>query len=80
MGQEDDYCRGRHVVSVSNVHLVFVIKSPRRVLTGEHLDALLEVFTSVCADFGAELVKLDREDDHFHVLVGYPPTLPSRGS
>jgi putative transposase len=31
------------------------------------------VFTSVCADFGAELVELDGEDDHVHLLVAYPP-------
>jgi putative transposase len=31
------------------------------------------VFTSVCADFGAELVEMDGEDDHVHLLVSYPP-------
>jgi putative transposase len=31
------------------------------------------VFASVCADFGAELVELDGEDDHVHLLVAYPP-------
>jgi putative transposase len=79
MRQEDDYRRGRSVVSALNVHLVFVTKNRRGVLSGEHLDALREVFTSVCADFGAELVKMDGEDDHVHLLVGYPPMLPSRG-
>jgi putative transposase len=71
--QEDDYRRGRHVVSALNVHLVFVTKYRRGVLTDEHLDALRGVFTSVCADFGAELVELDGEDDHVHLLVAYPP-------
>jgi putative transposase len=50
-----------------------VTKYRRGVLTGEHLDALGEVFASVCADFGAELVELDGEDDHVHLLVAYPP-------
>jgi REP element-mobilizing transposase RayT len=27
----------------------------------------------VCADFNAELVKMDGEDDHVHLLVNYPP-------
>jgi putative transposase len=70
MRQNDHYRRGRHVVSTLNVHLVFVTKYRRGVLTGKHLDALQEVFTSVCADFGAEL---DGEDDHVHLLVAYPP-------
>jgi putative transposase len=73
MRQEDDYRRGRHGVSALNVHLVFVTKYRRGVLTGEHLDTLRDVFTSVCADFGATLVELDGEDDHVHLLVAYPP-------
>ena len=56
-----------------NVQLVLVTKYRRGVLTDEHLDALQGVFTSVCADFGAELVELDGEDDHVHLLVAYPP-------
>jgi hypothetical protein len=36
------------------------------VLTGEHRDTLGEVFASVGADVGAELVELDSEDDHIH--------------
>jgi putative transposase len=27
----------------------------------------------VCADFGANLVEFDGEDDHVHLLVNYPP-------
>ena len=38
-------------------------------LTGE----LGEVFASVCADFGAELVELDAEHDRVQLLVAYPP-------
>jgi putative transposase len=45
----------------------------RGVLTGEHLGTLGEVFASVCADVGAELVEMDGEDDHVHLLVAYPP-------
>ena len=32
-----------------------------------------EVFASVGADFGAELVKLDAEGDPVHLLVASPP-------
>ncbi len=31
------------------------------------------MFASVCTDFGAELVELDGEDDHVHLLVAYSP-------
>ena len=37
------------------------------------IDDLREVFKSVCADFEAELVEFDGEDDHVHLLVNYPP-------
>jgi putative transposase len=73
MRHQYDYRRGRHVVSALNVHLVFVTKYRRGVLTDEHLDTLRGVFASVCADFGAELVEMDGEDDHVHLLVAYPP-------
>jgi putative transposase len=75
MRQENDYRRGRHVVSALNIHLVFVTKYRRGVLTDEHLDTLREVFASVCADFDAELVEMHGEDDHVHLLVAYPPTI-----
>jgi putative transposase len=53
--------------------LVFVTKYRRGVLTGEHLATLREVFANVCADFGADLVELDGQDNHVHLLVAYPP-------
>jgi putative transposase len=75
MRQPSDYRRGRHVVSALNVHLVFLTKYRRGVLTCRHLEALREVFASVCRDFGAELVEMEGEDDHVHLLVAYPPTI-----
>jgi len=75
MRQPNDYRRGRRVATALKVHLVFVTKYRRGVLTGEHLDALREVFTSVCADFDAELVEMDGQDDHVHLLIAYPPTI-----
>jgi putative transposase len=64
MRQEDDYRRDRYVVSALNVQLVFVTKYWRGVLTGEHLHALWSVFTSVCADFDAELVEMNGQNNH----------------
>jgi putative transposase len=42
-------------------------------LTGKHLGTLGEVFASVGADFGAELVEMDAQDDHVQLLVASPP-------
>lgn len=56
-----------------HVHLVFVTKYRRGVFTKAILDDLKDIFAKVCADFEAELVECDGEDDHVHLLVNYPP-------
>lgn len=73
MVDDRGYGAGRHCVFGMHVHLVFVTKYRRNVLTGEHHDFLREVFGRVCADFGAALTECNREDDHVHLLVEYPP-------
>lgn len=65
--------KGRHVVYAMHVHLVFVTKYRCAVFSSEHLDFLEGVFRSVCADFEAELVEFNGEEDHVHLLVHYPP-------
>jgi putative transposase len=64
---------GRHCVFLMHVHLVFVTKYRGGVFTKQILDDLREVLRSVCAEFAAELVEFDGEDDHVHLLVNYPP-------
>ncbi|MEO8838168.1 MAG: IS200/IS605 family transposase [Herbaspirillum sp.] len=64
---------GRHCVFMMHVHLVFVTKYRRGVFAKEIIDDLRPIFASVCADFEAELVEFDGEDDHVHLLVNYPP-------
>ncbi len=57
MTTDGGYRRGRHVVSTLHVHLVFVTKYRRGVLTGEHIRYLAGVFAKVCQNFGAVLVE-----------------------
>ena len=73
MSNENDIRHGRHCVFMMHVHLVFVTKYRRAVFTKETLDDLRSLFASICADFEAELVEFDGEDDHVHLLVNYPP-------
>ncbi len=73
MSNENDIRHGRHCVFMIHVHLVFVTKYRREVFTKEILDELRDIFSSVCADFEAELVEFDGEHDHVHLLVNYPP-------
>lgn len=72
-GKMQDYRTGRHCVFKMHVHLVFVTKYRRDVLSGRAIDDLRSIFGSVCKDFEAELVECNGEDDHVHLLVAYPP-------
>ena len=73
MEKNNDIRRGRHCVVNMHAHLVFVTKYRRDVFAKAILNDLQEIFASVCADFEAELVEFDGEDDHVHLLVNYPP-------
>ncbi|WP_334062937.1 IS200/IS605 family transposase [Limimaricola cinnabarinus] len=68
-----NYRTGRHVVFNIHVHLVFVTKYRRNVLSEPAIDDLRSIFSKVCGDFEAKLVECDGEDDHVHLLITYPP-------
>ena len=76
MTTSTDIRTGRHCVFNLHVHLVFVTKYRRGVFQQCHFDSLRDIFTKVCSDFEAELVSIDGEDDHVHLLVEYPPKVP----
>ncbi|MFB7333750.1 IS200/IS605 family transposase [Streptomyces adustus] len=73
IGGQNDYRRGRHVVSAMHVHLVLVTKYRRRVFNDETLTRCEEIMRKVCEDFEAELKEFNGERDHVHLLVHYPP-------
>jgi putative transposase len=73
MDKSSDIRTGRHCVFNLHVHLVFVTKYRRNVLTAPMLKALKGFFEKVCQDFDSKLVECQGEDDHVHLLVDYPP-------
>ena len=73
MADDNDYRRGRHCVFTLHARLVFATKYRRRVFTAPVLVDMRAIFEKVCADFEAELVEFDGEDDHVRLLVNYPP-------
>ena len=75
MRNSTNFRRGRTCVFLLHVHLVFVTKYRRKVFTQRILRELKAVFASVCSDFEAELVEMEGEKDHVHLLVNYPPTV-----
>jgi putative transposase len=66
---------GRHVVFNLHVHLVFVTKYRRDVLSALAIRDLETIFAKVCRDFEATLVECSGEDDHVHLLIHYPPKM-----
>ncbi len=73
MDKDNDIRHGRHCVFKMHVHLVFVSKYRRKVFDGDAIERLRPIFTKVCIDFEAQLIEMDGEDDHVHLLVEYPP-------
>ena len=73
--KETDIRRGRHCVSLMHVHLVFVTRYRRQIFDHDATEKLRTYFSNVCADFEAELVEMDGEPDHVHLLINYPPKL-----
>lgn len=68
-----DFRTGRHCVFALHIHLVFVTKYRRDVLSEFAIRDLSAIFDKVCRDFDARLVECNGEDDHVHLLVEYPP-------
>jgi putative transposase len=73
MKQSIQIRRGRHVVFLLHVHLVFVAKYRRTVFSKAMLEAMKVIFSDVCLHFEAALIEFDGERDHVHLLVHYPP-------
>jgi len=74
--EKTEFRRGRTIDSLLHVHLVFVTKYRRGVLSERAIDVIRDAAQKVCDDFCATLVELNGEDDHVHLLVEYPPTVP----
>lgn len=70
---DNDIRKGRHCAFLMHAHLVFVTRCRRGVFTKEVLGDLRSILAGVCADFEAQWVEFDGQDDHVHLLVNYPP-------
>lgn len=75
MTSKSDIRHGRHCIFNMHIHLVFVTKYRRDVLTKTILEDMQPVFAKVCNDFESRLIEFDGEDDHVHLLVNYPPKI-----
>ena len=67
---------GRHCVFKNFIHLVFVTKYRRDVLTEPMLKRIEELMKETCEQMECELIKFNGEDDHVHLMVSVHPKVP----
>lgn len=66
---------GRSCVFKNHVHLVFVTKYRRNVLTREIIDDLKNIYYETCKQMDSELLEFNGEDDHVHLMVAVNPKI-----
>lgn len=64
---------GSHVVFSIHLHLVFVTKYRRKVLTTPMIEDMKEVFSRVLTTNSSKLEDCNGESDHVHLLVDLHP-------
>ena len=57
------------------LHLVFVVKYRKSILTGAIADDIKQFCMDVCKKNDVEVDMLNTDKDHIHLLVDVPPTL-----
>jgi len=65
--------KGSHSVYSIHLHLVFVTKYRRKVISAPMLERMNEVFGQVCCKTNSILLEFSGESDHVHLLVDLHP-------
>jgi len=65
--------KGSHSIFSIRLHLVFVTKYRRNVLSKAMLERLGEVFSRVCVATNCILIEFSGEPDHVHLLIDFHP-------
>ncbi|BDA57906.1 MULTISPECIES: IS200/IS605 family transposase [Enterobacteriaceae] len=70
-----DYLRRRHSVTKLVVHLIFCTKYRRKLLDGTMIVQIQEAMQHAAERLEIDILEVNGEEDHVHVLVAYPPKL-----
>ena len=65
--------KGSHSVFSIHLHLVFVTKYRRQVLTAAMLERMTDILAGVCGKAKSVLVEFNGEPDHVHLLIDLHP-------
>lgn len=66
---------GRSCLYKNTVHLIFVTKYRRDVLTLNMLDRLQDIFIETAQQMECELLEFGGEDDHVHLMISVNPKI-----
>ena len=65
---------GAHNKHALAVHLIWVVKYRRTVLTHQIGDRVKEIICQVASEVGCEIISIETDVDHVHVIVRLRPT------
>ena len=68
-----DYRHGSHSVYEIHLHLVWITKYRRPILTGEVGSRVRDLIREICASHEVAILKGHVSKDHIHLLVSIPP-------
>jgi len=71
-----EYRRGAHTVYEIHLHLVWITKYRRAVLTGEVAHRLRDLIREICGSVEVTIMKGHVSKDHVHLFVSIPPQVP----
>ncbi len=69
------YNKAHRAVYSLTVHIVFVTKYRKPILTDKLLTELESIFASILCTREGELLQFNGEKDHVHLLVSYKPSI-----
>ena len=68
-----DYRHGSHTAFSIHLHIVWVTKYRRKVLTGEVANRVRDIIRQECCQLKVDILKGHVSSNHVHILVSIPP-------
>jgi putative transposase len=66
---------GAHSMHVLTFHLVWCVKYRHTLLTRQIGDRVKEIVSEIAANIGTEIIEIETDTDHVHVLIRLKPSL-----
>lgn len=73
--KQGKYRTGRHVVFSLQAHIVLVTKYMRGAISDRVRDVIVTTANDIAKRYEFQILDIDGEDDHIHLVVDYPPKL-----